>query len=245
MSSLSHVNTESAPLDRKSADLFCRIVCKLLYVGMRARTDILTTLSFLTTRITKSTMEDLRKLRRLLEYLYGTVDLRLVLGADDLSTAFTWVDASYATHVDMHSHTGGVISFGTGGILCKSSKQKINTKSSTEAEVVGASDYLPNTLWVMHFMEAQGYPIKRSVFSQDNQSAIRLERNGRASAGEKSRHINIRHFWITDRIRDVRRIIPMSTSLVRMTSRMESRRGPRSSNMFLEFQDSLRRSRQK
>ena len=41
----------------------------------------------------------------------------------------------------------------------------------------------------------------------------------------------------------VRRIIPMSTSLVRMTSRMESRRGPRSSNMFLGFQDSLRRSR--
>ena len=102
----------------------------------------------------------------------------------------------------MHSHTGGVISFGTGGILCKSSKQKLNTKSSTEAKVIGTSDYLPNTLWVMHFMEAQGYLIKRSVFSQDNQSAIRLEKNGHASTGQKSRHINIRHFWITDRIHD-------------------------------------------
>ena len=202
MSNLFQINDESTSLTQQSADLFRRIVCKLLYVGMRARTDILTALSFLTTRITKATIDDYRKLKRLLEYLYGTIDLRMVLGADDLSTAFTWVDASYAVHDNMRSHTGGVISFGTGGILCKSNKQKLNTKSSTEAEVVGASDYLPNTLWVMHFMDAQGYPIKHSLFAQDNQSAIRLEKNGRASAGQKSRHINIRHFWITDRIRD-------------------------------------------
>ena len=66
---------------------------------------------------------------------------------------------------------------------------------------MGASDYLPNTIWTMNFMQAQGYPITLSRFSQDNQSAMRLERNGRMSAGQKSRHINIRYFWITDRLR--------------------------------------------
>ena len=50
----------------------------------------------------------------------------------------------------------------------------------------------------MEFMKAQGYPIQKSRFAQDNESAIRLEQNGRASAGQKSRHINICHFWITD-----------------------------------------------
>ena len=60
--------------------------------------------------------------------------------------------------------------------------------------------YLPNTIWVMEFLRAQGYPIRTSKFAQDNESAIRLERNGRASAGQKSRHINIRYFWITDRL---------------------------------------------
>jgi hypothetical protein len=53
----------------------------------------------------------------------------------------TLVDASYAVHPDMKSHTGGLMSMGTGGLICKSSKQKLNTKSSTEAELVGASDY--------------------------------------------------------------------------------------------------------
>ena len=104
----------------------------------------------------------------------------------------------------MRSHTGGITSFGIGGMLCKSSKQKLNTKSSTEAEVVGASDYLPNTLWVQLFMKAQGYTISSAHFEQDNESAIKMEQNGRTSAGPRSRHIDIRYyFWIKeDRVKN-------------------------------------------
>ena len=71
---------------------------------------------------------------------------------------------------------------GTGGICCKLSKQKLNTKSSTEAELVGASDYLPNTIWMKVFLEAQGHKVKESILEQDNESAIKLEKNGRTSA---------------------------------------------------------------
>jgi hypothetical protein len=98
----------------------------------------------------------------------------------------------------MRSHTGGVLSFGTGGLLGKSTRQKLNTKSSTEAVLVGASEYLPYTMWVKFFMEAQGHAISECKFEQDNESAIKLETNGRTSAGPRSRHINIRYFWIRD-----------------------------------------------
>jgi hypothetical protein len=137
-------------------------------------------------------------LKRLLEYIHGTLDTEYTVGADDLGRMHTWVDASYAVHPDMRSHTGGVISFGRGGVACKSGKQKLNTKSSTEAEFVGASDYLPNTIWVKLFMEAQGFQIHENILRQDNESAIRLEKNGRTSAGPKSGHINIRFFWLKD-----------------------------------------------
>ena len=106
----------------------------------------------------------------------------------------------------MRSHTGGVISFGTGGVVCKSSKQKLNTKSSTEAELIGASDYLPNSIWVKFFMEAQGHQILESWFEQDNQSTIRLELNGCSSCGPKLRHIDIRYFFIKDRTTDTIKI---------------------------------------
>ena len=198
---LFEVGENSQSLHAKEADVFRRIVCKLLYVGIRARSDILTALSYLTTRVSKPNAHDYKKLRRLLEYLNGTLDMALVIGATSLNKVYTWVDASYATHHDMRSHTGGVVSFGVGGIICKSSKQKINTKSSTEAELVGVSDYLPNTIWVMNFMKSQGHSISASYLAQDNQSAMKLEQNGRMSAGQRSRHINIRHFWVTDRLK--------------------------------------------
>jgi hypothetical protein len=181
------------------AEVFHKVVAKLLYVALRGRPDILLAVIFLCTRVSKSTTEDQGKLHRLLEYIKGTMHLEYTLGADHLTKFCTWIDASYAVHPDMKSHTGGIMSLGTGGFLPKSMKQKLNTKSSTEAEVVGASDYLPHTLWVKMFMEAQGYTIDESYLEQDNESAIKLEKNGRSSAGAKSRHIDIRYFWIKDR----------------------------------------------
>ena len=54
------------------------------------------------------------------------------------------VDAAYAVHNNMRSHTGGTASFGTGVIMCKSTKQKLDTKSLIELEVAGASNYIPD-----------------------------------------------------------------------------------------------------
>ena len=93
------------------------------------------------------------------------------------------------------------MSFGVGVVHAKSSKQKLNTKSSTEAELVGASEYLPYHIWMVNFMDAQGYNIKDKILFQDNQSAIRMEKNGRNSCTGNSRHINIRYFFVHDRVK--------------------------------------------
>ena len=50
------------------------------------------------------------------------------------------------------------------------------------------------------FMGAQGYAIKNNVTYQNNQSAIRMEKNGRNSCMGNSRHIHIRYFFVKDRI---------------------------------------------
>jgi len=79
--------------------------------------------------------------------LNGTLDLPFDIRADNLKSLKTWVDVAYVVHNNMKatqeekSHTGGGISLGRGAIMCKSTKQKLNIKCSTEAEVVSASDY--------------------------------------------------------------------------------------------------------
>ena len=195
---LFEVSDDRDALTSKKQRIFHSCVAKLLFVAKRSRPDILTAISFLTTRVTKPNVDDWGKLRRVLQYLKGSIQMRLTLAADSMTILKTWIDASYAPHHDMRSHTGGCSSFGTGTTMTKSSKQKLNTKSSTEAELIGVSDVLPYNLWTIYFLKEQGYEVKKNIIFQDNQSAIRLEKNGRRSTGIKSKHINIRFFWVKD-----------------------------------------------
>ena len=67
-------------------------------------------------------------------------------------------------------------------------------------ELIGVDDVMDPVLWTRYFLEEQGYGVKDNVLQQDNQSAMRLETNGRASAGKRSRHLNIRYFFVTDQV---------------------------------------------
>jgi hypothetical protein len=197
---LFEVDASATRLTKDAADNFHSISMKLLYVAIRARMDIILPVGFLATRVSKSTTEDQAKLQRVLEYVRGSMDEKYTIGADNLTTLRTWIDASFAVHPDMKSHTGGIMSYGRGGFGSKSTKQKVNVKSSTHAELVGVSDYLPNTIWVTRFMTEQGYPPKENFLEQDNESAMKLEVNGRTSAGAKSRHLDIQYFWVKENL---------------------------------------------
>ena len=194
------VDVKSPKLSTKKSDTFHRVVAKLLWVMKRGRPDIETAISMLCTRVQEPTEQDWKKLKRLLQFLNKTIDDIRVLSADNLGDMFTWIDASYAVHPNMRSHTGGTISMGRGVVHAKSSKQKLNTKSSTEAEVVGTSDYLPHNIHFTMFLREQGYPINNNIMYQDNQSAMKMITNGRMSCTSNSKHVDIRYFFIKDRI---------------------------------------------
>ena len=81
-----------------------------------------------------------RKLIKLLRYINGTRKDKLILSADDLNIIKWYVDASFAVHPDFKSHTGGCMTMGKGSPISVSRKQGLNTRSSTEAELVGADD---------------------------------------------------------------------------------------------------------
>ena len=89
---------------------------------------------------------------------------------------------------------------GRGFPIVSSTKHKINTRSSTEAEIVRVDDFMPAVCWTRYFMEAQGYSISDNVVFQDNKSAILLEKNGKASSSKRTKHIHIWYFFITDRV---------------------------------------------
>ena len=197
---LFEVNEKCNRLNKEQGEIFHSSVATLLFVGKRSRPDIEPTVAFLTTRVSKSDEDDWKKLKRLLEYLITTKDEKRIMSIDDVSVSKWWIDASYAVHSDMKSQTGAVMKMGRGALYSKATKQKLNSRSSTEAELVAVHDVMPQVLWTRYFLEHQGYKTNTSTVYQDNKSAILLEENGRASSGQRTRHINIRYFFVKDRV---------------------------------------------
>jgi hypothetical protein len=185
-------------LPQEVADLFHRKTAQLLFVAQRGRPDLRTAISFLTKRVQSPDEDDYKKLVRLIKYIRRTKFLRLTIEATYLDQNHWFIDGAFAVHTDMKSHTGAYMTFGKGMLDGSSSGQRINTTSSTEAEVVAVHDNMPAILWTRYFLEAQGYPLKSSLVHQDNLSAKLLELNGRGSSSKRTRHMNIRYFFVGD-----------------------------------------------
>ena len=110
-----------------------------------------------------------------------------------------WIDTSFAVHANYKSHTGACLSFGRGCPVNISSKQKINTWSSTEAELVGINDAMALVLWCRLFIMGQGFNVRDNIVYQDNQSTMLLSTNGCHSSGKKpiTSKFDIILLWIT------------------------------------------------
>ena len=192
----------SKKLNEQEKEIFHHTVAKALFLCKRARLDIQPIVAVLCTRVKAPGRNDWIKLVRMLKYLNGTIEDELALNADNAVSTIQWyVDASFAVHPDFKSHTGAIMKFygGKGAVEAVCAKQKLNTASSTTAELVAVDDALPMILWTPLFLEEQGYEVYTTLY-QDNKSAILLEENGKKSSGRRTRALNVRYFMITDQV---------------------------------------------
>ena len=200
---LFEVNPDSPKLLATQESYYRTYVAKLLYLAKRVRPDMLMTVSFLTTRAQFCTDQDMSKLHRVLGYLLRTPKRGIVLDVGPNPQVHAFVDAAYGIHAkDGKSHTGAFIVFGRAGpIYVTSVKQSIVTKSSTEAELVAVSDVASEVISLRNYVIAQGQPGPPAVIYQDNSASMSLIDNG-APCSKRSRHIDIRYFWISDKVKD-------------------------------------------
>ena len=124
--------------------MFHNIVVKTLYTTKRSRPDTCTSLSFLTTRVRETNKYDWGDLFHIIKYIRGTRDIPFILRTNDSGVLKWWIDASYAVHPNMWVHTGGGIFMERVFTIMTSAKKKLNTRSSTESEVVGVHDCIPD-----------------------------------------------------------------------------------------------------
>ena len=117
---------------------------------------------------------------RCVKYIRYTAEIPLTLEASKAIVMRWWIDAAYGVQPDTKIQSSRIMLLGKGSMQSKSSKKKMNTQSSTEAEIVGVEDNIYGVIWSM-----------RLLF-QDNQSTMITEKNGKYSCGKKMRHTDTR-----------------------------------------------------
>jgi hypothetical protein len=190
---------DSPLLDSEHKASFHSGVMRLMFLAKRVRIDILTAVVYLSSRVQCASEDDWKKFLRVLKYLNGTKTLKLTLSADTILSLHAYIDASFAVHSDMRGHTGLIITFGCGAIFARSMKQKLVSKSSTEAELIALTDAIGQVIWTRNLLESLGYNMEPATVFQDNMSTMAMIKNGNPTSS-RTRHIHIRFFFVKDRV---------------------------------------------
>ena len=111
-----------------------------------------------------------------------------------------FADASHLTHSDGHGHTGILIMLGNTMITARSVKQKVQARSSTEAEIIAAEEcatYVPFLRNLLTDLKIQ-YKLP-FVLGQDNKSCIFLIVQGSGNF-QRTKHMLGRISYLKDMV---------------------------------------------
>ena len=77
-----------------------------------------------------------------------------------------------------------------------STKQKLNTRSSAETEIVAVDDCMTAVIWTIYWLGAQLCDVFEKVVYQDSKSAILLENNVKSSSSKLTKYLNVRYYFV-------------------------------------------------
>jgi hypothetical protein len=140
--------------------------------GSKSTADMLTTLWYLTCKVKAPNQHDYKKQIWMLSYIMQTLNLPLRPSSGLVTSYKIGGGCTVCNTESMCSQTGGTVSLGKGSVNSASRTQKLNTTSSTEAEIVVADDIMPQINWTRCFLQCQGVNVSHNTLYQDNRRTI-------------------------------------------------------------------------
>ena len=99
------------------------------------------------------------------------------------------------------STTGTIVMIAGAALMWRSKLQKLVTLSTCEAELVALPDTMKDATWILELLNNIGMkPEGAFVIHEDNAAALIVAETGRRKA--RTKHFDVRYFWITDKIKD-------------------------------------------
>lgn len=187
--------------DEKLIRICRKIIGSLLYAVSGSRPDLCTSVNLLSRFQDKANDFLLKSLKRVLRYVKGTIDLKLLFKPDtNINILRGYVDSDWGGDVcDRKSTTGYVFKFFNCSIIWASKKQQTVAISSTESEFVALAAAVSEVCWLRKLLS--DFDIKLESPTQifeDNQSAINIAHN--PENNKRIKHMDIKFFFIKEKI---------------------------------------------
>jgi len=180
-----------------------RLVGSLLYAATYTRPDIAYSVNMLCRVMVRPTPACMEAALRVLRYLGRTKSIGLTF-AFSPTEMFGMSDSDWATR---HSTSGWLFLFHQAAVCWSSRKQKSVALSSTEAEIMAASEAAKEAVHLTEFISELDSPLKKPMaLYVDNKGAIDLAYN--SEHHDRSKHIARRHFFVRELVEDSRLRVP-------------------------------------
>ncbi len=171
----------------------------LLYLVKHSRPDISNAVRELTKVMDKATDKNLQEMLRIVKHVLDTKELRLrkepKANNKLIWSMIMWSDSDWGGDKYNRLSVSGMALFVCGVLVAwRSKQQKTVALSSSEAELVAASEAVKEIVFVMQVLNSIGIPVETPVIVRvDNMGAIFMAEN--ASSSIRTRHIDIKwHF---------------------------------------------------
>lgn len=189
-------DTEESPRNQEFP--YRQAVGALMFLMCGTRPDIAYAVSVASRNLENPTERDVARVKRILRYLRGTSDHRLVYKYNQgKGVLFCYSDADHGGDLSTGRSTSGVLCLYSGASISWMSQRQVSVAiSTTEAEIVAASEAAREIIWIKRLLTELGQLKETPALQVDNEAAIRLAQN--PEFHRRTKHIRIRHFFVRE-----------------------------------------------
>ncbi|XP_073822557.1 uncharacterized protein [Musca autumnalis] len=191
--------TTVAEVQKSTNDFpYRQAVGAIMYLMLGTRPDLAFSVGVLSRSLESPTSEDVQRLKRVLRYIAGTLDYGIIYKTNGLKKLECYSDADYGGCMSTGRSTTGVVACYAGSpISWISQRQPTVSTSTTEAEIIAASEAAKELMWLKSLYNDLINYNEVPVIHIDNTAAIRLSQN--PEFHKRTKHISLKHFFIREK----------------------------------------------